>query len=55
MNFFCASAAVGFGDLAHFGVGRGSDVVQVAAVGGGLFGGRLQQAGLQGEAAPARP
>src|SRR6201985_2159818 len=38
-----------FGDLAHFGVGGGGDVVQVAAVGGGLLGGGLQQAGLQGQ------
>jgi hypothetical protein len=38
-----------FGNLGHFGVGRSGDVVQVAAVGGGLLGSRLQQAGLQRE------
>ena len=45
----CASASWRFGDLADFGVGRGGDFVHVAAIGGGLLGGRLQQAGLQGQ------
>ncbi len=44
-----------FGDAGHFGAGRGGDFVDVAAVGGGLLGGRLEQARLAGPAALARP
>jgi hypothetical protein len=39
----------GFGNAADFGAGRSGDVVQLAAVGSGLFSGRLQHAGLQRE------
>src|SRR5207244_1396510 len=39
----------GFGNGADFGAGGGSDVVQLAAVGSGLFSGRLQHAGVQRE------
>ena len=43
-------SSLGFGDLGHFGVRGGGDVVQMAAVGGGLLGDvGLQQAGLQRE------
>src|SRR5205085_6624613 len=38
-----------FGDTADFGAGRGGDLVDRAAVGGGLFGGRLEQGGLEGD------
>jgi hypothetical protein len=38
-----------FSSLGHFRRGRGGDVVQVAAVSGCLFGGGLQQRGLQGQ------
>ena len=49
MNLACASGGGRFGDTVDFGAGRGGDLVHVAAVGGGLLGGRLHQAGLQGD------
>jgi uncharacterized repeat protein (TIGR03806 family) len=39
----------GFEGLAEFGAGARGDVIQVTAVGGGLFSQRLEQAGLQGQ------
>jgi hypothetical protein len=38
-----------FGDTADFGAGRGGDFIHQAAIGGGLLGGGLDQAGLQGQ------
>src|SRR5262249_3653983 len=40
---------LGLHGLAEFGAGGRRDVVQVAAVGGGLLGERLEQGGLQGQ------
>ncbi len=37
------------GEFGEFAAGAGSDFVQLAAVGGGLFGQRLHQGGLQGQ------
>ena len=37
------------GDLLELGLGDGDDVIHLAAVGGGLVSGGLQQAGLQGQ------
>ncbi len=49
MNLRCASATGLRRRWSNSALVRGGDVVQVTAVGGGLLGGRLQQAGLQRE------